>query len=594
VLGSASRRLTNPAARAIKGRSFTLRRHLPLALVGEASGYNLIRSPNSGPARYCTSLPCELQSHIDMSREPGLTVAAEPFSGDPAAGTISRERSWSSPLILAAVLIVAAHVLLTVPVLTRGELSLDESGTFLVSTRPLADVFTVPTTFHSQPPLFYLALRAVATHADDEPALRMLPWAFMLALGVTILVWARELSPYTRVIAVAMLLLSDYGRYITVEIRPYSMAAFFSCWSCLLFWRIARRPTLTRCVAYVALTSLMAYTVAVASWIFAAQALGAAIIAWRDARRSGLRRALIERRQLLASLTVAGLIYLPYVLTVWRLQSGIGQTTALVAIQDGLNPRYFVSGPMYLTRAAYGIGFLALAAAAYAAWEGFRRREAFIGFLILIVAVQISLTHGFLAGRSGFAFRYLAPAYPALCMLVGIGADAMMRNFRMADLWLVGASSAILLAAIASFPRAYGRQAVGPWRQLRADLVKLPGDKVVFFDVGWDGERLQYETRHDPSISVMTDPGTGWATGGVIMPQDYVRRIIQERAPRTSMFFYQYDSVWRRSTFDSAFVPEMQRLGCVKTYERNVPTYTRANPDTLKGAVVVGFRCHAA
>jgi 4-amino-4-deoxy-L-arabinose transferase-like glycosyltransferase len=249
---------------------------------------------------------------------------------------------------------------------------------------------------------------------------------------------------------------------------------------------------------------------------------------------------------------------------------------------------------MYLTRAAYGIGFLALAAAAYAAWEGFRHRDAFIGFLILIVGVQISLSHGFLAGRSGFAFRYLAPAYPALCMLVGIGAYAIMRHFRLADLSLVGASAAVLFVAIVSFPGAYGNRPVGPLRQLRADLVKVPGNKVVFFDVGWDGERLQYETRRDPSISVMTDPGTGWATGGVLMTNDYVSRIIQDRAPRTSMFFYQYDSVWRRATFDSAFVPGMERLGCVRAYQRDVPTYTRANPDSLKGAVVVGYRCHVA
>ncbi len=553
----------------------------------------LIRSSRSGPTRYCTSPPCELQSQTDMSREPGLTVAAEPFSGDPAAATISRGRSWSRALILAAVLIVAAHVLVTLPALTKGELNLDESGTFLVSTRPLADVLTVPTSFHSQPPLFYLALRAVATQADDEPALRMLPWAFMLALGISLLIWAHELSPYARVTAVAILLLSDYGRHFAVEIRPYSMAAFFSCWSCLLFWRISRRPTVTRCVAYVAVTSLMAYSVAVASWIFAAQVFASAIIAGGDARRFGLRRALVERRQLLASVTASGLIYLPYVLTVWRLQSGIGHPTALGALKDGLNPRYFVSGPMYLTRAAFGIGFLALAAAAYAAWDGFRRRDAFIGFLILVVAVQIAFTHGFLAGRSAFSFRYLAPAYPALCMLVGIGAHAFVRNFRMADLTLVGASAAILLVAVASFARAYGRPRVGPWRQFRADLVKLPGDKVVFFDVGWDGERLQYETRRDPSVSVMTDPGTGWATGGALLTPDYVSRTIRERAPRTSMFFYQYDSVWRRSTFDSAFVPGMKRLGCIRTYERAVPTYTRANPDTLKGAVVVGYECHA-
>jgi hypothetical protein len=129
---------------------------------------------------------------------------------------------------------------------------------------------------------------------------------------------------------------------------------------------------------------------------------------------------------------------------------------------------------------------------------------------------------------------------------------------------------------------------------LRADLVKLPGQKVVFFDVGWDGQRLQYETRHDPSVSVMTDPGTGWATGGIYLSPEYVKRTIRERAPQTSMFFYQFDSVYRRSTFDSAFVPEMQRLGCVKKYLRDVPSYTRVAENQLEAATVVGYFCHAA
>lgn len=521
-------------------------------------------------------------------------MAAQPFNRDAAAAAISREGSWSFLLILAAALIVAAHALLIVPTLTKGELDLDESGTFLVSTRPIADVFTVPTTFHSQPPLFYLALRSVATHADDEPALRIVPWVFLFALAITLLVWARELSPYARVIAVALLLLGDYGRYIAVEIRPYSMAAFFSCWSCLLFWRISRKATPARCIWYVAVTSLMAYTVAVASWIFAAQVLAAAIIVGLDARHSGFRRALVDRRLLLLSLIVACFIYLPYVVTVWRLQRGIGHATAIGTLEAGLNPRYFISGPVYLTRAAYGIGFAALAAAVLAAWEGVRRREGFIGFLILIVAVQISLSHGFLAGRSAFAFRYLAPAFPALCLLVGIGAHASVRNFRTRELLLAGVSVALLLVAIVSFSRDYGRHTAGPWRQVRADLVKLPGNKVVFFDVGWDGERLQYETRRDPSISVMTNPGTGWATGGAYLTQDYVDRIIRDRAPRTSMFFYQFDSVWRRSTFDSAFVPGMQRIGCVRAYQRALPTYTRVIPNALKGAVLIGYRCNAA
>jgi hypothetical protein len=543
---------------------------------------------------YCTSPFGQLQSLTDMRRESELTVAAEPFTGDPADATASRGSSWSPALVIAAALIFAASIFLTIPQLSKGELDLDEAGTFLVSTRPLADVLTVPTTWHSQPPLFYLALRAVAMQDDNEPALRILPWVFMFALGASMLLWAGELSPIARVVAVGILLLSDYGRYITVEVRPYSMAALFSCWSCLFFWRLATAPNAKRLAGYVLLTCLMDYTVAVASWIVAAQLTAAAMIIVYDARRVGPRRALEKRRLLVAGLVISGLIYLPYLVIVWMLQSAVGHPSALAALREGLNPRYFVSGPMYLTRTAYGIGFLAIAAAAYAAWDGFRRRDLFIGFLIFVVAVQISLSHGFLAGRSAFAFRYLAPAYPALCMLVGIGTYAVMRHFRLGELTLVGAAAAILLAAIVSFPKASSREREAPWRRLRADLVKLPGQKVVFFDVGWDGQRLQYETRHDPSVSVMTDPGTGWATGGIYLSPDYVRRVIRQRAPQTSMFFYQFDSVYRRSTYDSAFVPEMQRLRCVKQYLRDVPSYTRIADNQLKAATVVGYVCHAA
>lgn len=518
-------------------------------------------------------------------------MAAE-RSGNPAAATGFRRGSWSPPLILAATLLVAAYIFLIVPQLNRGELDLDESLTFLVSARPLTDVLTVPTRAHNQPPLFYVVLHAVVAQADEEPALRMVPWVFMLALGISLLIWARELSPSARICAVALLLLSDYGQYIALDVRPYSLGAFLACWSCLLFWRLATAPSWPRFAAYVGVTWLMEYSLAVTSWVFAAQIMAAAIMTGRDTRQMGLQRALRERWQLVAGLATAGLIYVPYVVIVWRLQSWIGRPSALGAVTEALNPRYFVSGPMYLTRAAYGIGFLALALAVYAAWEGVRRRDAFTGFLILIVATQIASTHGFFAGRTAFAFRYLAPAYPALCLLVGLGAQALMRRIPVADWMFVGATAGIFLIAIASFPGAYGRDKIGPWRQLRADLARFPGRKVVFFDVGWDGSRLQYETRRDQSVSVMTNPSTGWLTGGAILTPDYVSRIIREQAPRTSMFFYQYDSLWRPYTFDSAFAPSMRRLGCVRTYVRDVPTYTRVVPDTTRGALVVGYTCH--
>lgn len=544
--------------------------------------------------RYCTSPFGQLQSLTDMRRESELTVAAEPFTGDPADATGSRGSSWSPTLVVAAALIIAASIFLTVPQLSKGELDLDEAGTFLVSTRPLADVLTVPTNFHSQPPLFYLAVRAVAELDDNEPALRMLSWAFMLALALSVLLWARELSPIARIVAVAVLLLSEYGRYIGVEVRPYSMAALFSCWSCLCFWRLAKSPTAKWWWAYVAVTSVMAHSVAVASWIIAAQGLALAVMVIFGARRDGLRSALHRQRLLVFAFAIAGLIYIPYVVIVWRLHGAVSHPSALSSLRDALNPRYFVSGPIYLTKAAYGLGFVALGAGVYAVWDGIRRRDLFVGFLLLIVAVQISLTHGFLAGRSAFAFRYLAPAFPALCLLVGIGADSLLQRFRAGDMAVAIAAVVMLVLGVASFLEGRGQERPAPWRRLHSDLTRFPGQKVVFFDVGWEGQRLQYETRHDSSVSVMTDPGTGWATGGIYLSPDYVRRVIRQRAPKTSMFFYQFDSVYRRSTFDSAFVPEMQRLGCVRQYMRDVPSYTRITDNQLKAATVVGYVCHAA
>ena len=59
------------------------------------------------------------------------------------------------------------------------------------------------------------------------------------------------------------------------------------------------------------------------------------------------------------------------------------------------------------------------------------------------------------------------------------------------------------------------------------------------------------------------------------------------------MFFYQYGSSWKRPTFDSAFAPATRRFGSIRPYLQEVPTYTRARPDQLKGALVVGYACHA-
>jgi hypothetical protein len=499
---------------------------------------------------------------------------------------------WSRALALTAALVVVANAFLIFPRLAKGELDLDESSTVLVASRPVAQVAVVATEFHSQPPLFYLALHVLEKWSTSERALRALPWLFMLAAGATLLFVDLRLSPLTRVVALALLLLTPYGQYIALLIRPYSLATWLSLGSFALLWQLLVAPSRWRAFGYVVVTILMVYSLAMAIWIIVAEGLAVVTALAYDAVHMGSREALIRRWLPVAALGLVTVLSLFYVVGVWRLQGAVGHPSLFSSLRDGLNPRYYVSGPRYLTQLPYGLGLIALALAAAAVAASVVGREPLVWFLMLIMALQIGLTHGFLAGRSGFGFRYLAPAFPALCILAGIGAERVAGRFRWTPSIMVASGMAVSLAAAVTFVRARGHEPIGPWRQVRADLGRMPGPKVVFFDIGWDGQRLQYEVRNDADVRVLTDARSGWATGGSHMTPDYVERMIQANARSTRMFFYQYDATWRPTIFDSAFAPAMSRLGCRRTYEREVPTYVRDVGDERKGALIVGYACH--
>jgi hypothetical protein len=284
------------------------------------------------------------------------------------------------------------------------------------------------------------------------------------------------------------------------------------------------------------------------------------------------------------------LLYLPYVVIVWRLQGQLGHPTLSAALAAALNPRFFVSGPLYMLSLPFGIGYLAAVLVAYGVWTGASDRDPLTGVLLAIVLIQISLAHGFLEGRSGFAFRYLAPAFPALCLLAGLGADRLLARAAPVNTIAVMASAAIVAAALAAFIRSPLASRAGAWRQIRADLQRLPGRKLVFFDVGWDAQRLQYEVRHDPDVRIMSDAGTGWDSGGRLMTAQYVARTIDAQFDRQTMFFYQFDPSANGGVFAAAFAPAMARHGCRRVYQREVPTYMRDVPND-GGAVIYGYAC---
>ena len=99
------------------------------------------------------------------------------------------------------------------------------------------------------------------------------------------------------------------------------------------------------------------------------------------------------------------------------------------------------------------------------------------------------------------------------------------------------------------------------------DLAAFPGTKVVFFEIGWDAQPFQYETRDDLTVRVMANPGPGWATGGQQMTPEYVARVVAREARSPVMFLYTVNPSLRGTVFEAVFVPAMARLGCARVYE---------------------------
>ena len=399
------------------------------------------------------------------------------------AGRLTR-RLWFG----AAACVLAAYALVIASHYSLGELSLDEASTFFISALDWPEVIARSLSFQSQPPLFYLLLHGWIRIGDTEPILRALPLLCMVGAALTLLS-ASFLSPITRIVSASLLLLTTYGDYLSLLIRPYALSAWLSLGSFLLFTLLLTGPRrrFVWYASFVVVTSLMVYSLAMTAWTLLAEGLCAAAAFGVELSRTDARRARERHGAVLWALAAVALVYVPYVIAVWHLQGHLGHPSIRSTLIAATNPRYFVSGPLYLLATPWRLGYVAAAAMVYGVWSGFRRGDPMVGILVMIVIVQISMTHGFLEGRSEFGFRYLAPAFPALCILAGLGADRSLSRPSFAGWGVAAGAALVLLAATVSFVRAPGAPPVGPWRPVRTDVEKLPGTKVVFFDEPLDG-----------------------------------------------------------------------------------------------------------
>ncbi|MGO9287504.1 MAG: hypothetical protein ACLQIJ_01950, partial [Polyangia bacterium] len=102
------------------------------------------------------------------------------------------------------------------------------------------------------------------------------------------------------------------------------------------------------------------------------------------------------------------------------------------------------------------------------------------------------------------------------------------------------------------------------WRRVRAALAAIPGQKVIFFDTGYDGQFLEYYARKDHDLVFATMKGTGWSSGGAgFLQPSYVQGVIREHGTKPVCYLYRVDE-GPRSQYRSTFVPAVKTLGYVE------------------------------
>jgi hypothetical protein len=468
---------------------------------------------------------------------------------------------------------VALIALLQLSIHARGigdpELWLDESSTWGVARRSLRQVLTLPTEFHSQPPLYYLVLHFVMKLSDARWFMRGFSWACCLGLLSYVLLFVDELSLAARVGFCALFVSSELPGYLSSALRPYGLAALTSFVSTVLFLRMLRSPSPRRAIHYAAAALIMAYTTAFDVWVLAVH--GASLLAVLVAAvvRKGARATWSERRAAVGAMAVTALGYAPYLWMAVHFQYRHNADADLrYALQLGhvtyIAREFFAFRPAAMA-ALYGLIALGLV-------SGLRERDAGVLTWLVIAVGQVIFVVYFMNGRNsiGPAGRYITPAFPAALMLAARGLSLLTaRGARwvwplvpVALLWVAWPASRAFVAHL--------REPVplGTWGKLRLVMLRRPGGIGVFFDVGYAAQDFEYVVRDDPGLRVFTMRGPGLTAGGNDhLDPDYMLRSIAETRATTSCYYYRVANP--AGVFSTTFVPEMARLG----YEEQRPLY---------------------
>ncbi len=481
--------------------------------------------------------------------------------------------------VTVAILVSWLHVFMNTLNLTRTDLILDDAGTWGVARQSLGTLLTLPTEFHSQPPLYYVLLHFLLDVSSAPWFMGGISWFFCWLLILFVLFAWHELSLFARVGFCLAFVFATMTGYLAMCVRPYGLATFLTLVTCVTFARLLRAPSRRNGIIYGCWATAMAYTMAFEVAVLLVQGLvvlAGSVAGFVQQPRAGvLRRTKIW---LLTMLAVAA-AYLPYLLLAYHYQyrPNLQDTVPRVfnlAVYTGTLREQLGFSPDLLA-CLLGLAVLGLVG------ELRRRNWGVLAWPLLLVG-SIAFVQYFIVGRSpiGPQPKYMMPAMLAACALVALGLEQLRPRVPRL-FWPV---LVVLLAWLAQvkYPTWKGIMRagpeVGPLTQFAGELQRYQGTKIVFNDVGYESPRHAYVTRDDPSVVYATMAGTGWAAGGENhLTDDYVRTIIDQHVLDAACFFYilwDADGPSRR-----AFVPAMERYGF-----RHV-----APPETAEGHPVIGY-----
>jgi uncharacterized membrane protein len=460
------------------------------------------------------------------------------------------------------------------------ELWLDESSTWGIAHRGARTVLTLPTEFHSQPPLYYLLLHYWMKLSDSTSFMRGYSWLCVMALLWFILFCVDELSLLARVGCCMLFVLASQPGYFSTALRPYGQAALWTFVSTVWFLRLVEAPTRRGAIRYGLAALVMLYTMAFDVWVFVAHGIMWTAQALVCLVRRGPRAAWAKQRIGLATMAGVSIGYLPYLLYAihWQYQKNANDNFRYALLwghQVNLANDLFGFSPAVMTMLAL---FVLLGVV------GQLRRDPMVLTWLLIAWGQACFVVYFMEGRNsiGPAGRYVTPSFCAVCIMASFGLQQLAQKSARV-VWmmvpLVLAYTAWLRydawAAYVTAPLP-----VGDWGRLREAMLKKPADKVIFFDIGYSGQDFEYVARKDRSIRIYTMRGKWLASGGDDhLDPGYIHQVIADTYEHTSCYYYWVVNASPSGVYSREFIADvvgrgyssMGSVGQVASYCRTLP-----------------------